>query len=225
MSELVVGDTSKTAVSQYAETNEQRAVLAKQVKAGQQTVVAKEPSQRDGGSREVIMCGPSCDLGSRVHVDMSGFPTPNRRSLLSRLRAWYHVSVLRLLVEEVRNLPERTGCALEMRALEIGGYMGSIRTGMGAPLAFESQICKHAYIRYMQQLQMDHPFLSIFDRLLAAQAWKAGSEWDDRTDTLRTQGHCSSIYPEGGNTMPPQATQQTSKRGPAIDLQGDKPNV
>lgn len=155
---------------------------------------------------------PSCDLESRVLLDRSSLSTTNGRSLRAGLRRWYHVSVLRLLVEELRSLPERTGCALEMRALEIRGYTGLSRTGMGAPLAFESQSCKRAYIRYMQQLQMDHPFLSIFDRLLVAQAWKAGSEWDDRTDTLRTQGHCSSVYPEGGNSMPPHVTQQPRAR-------------
>ncbi len=47
-------DTSKTAVSQCAETNRQRDVLTKQVKAGQQTVVATEPRRRDGGNRDVI---------------------------------------------------------------------------------------------------------------------------------------------------------------------------
>jgi hypothetical protein len=45
MSNSLAGDTSKTAVSQYAETNKRRAVLTKQVKAGQQTVVATEPSK------------------------------------------------------------------------------------------------------------------------------------------------------------------------------------
>jgi hypothetical protein len=142
----------------------------------QQAVVATEP--RDGRSREVITVGSSCDLESRVRLDMSGLPTTNARSLLARLRAWYHVSVLRLLVKEACSLPERMGCALEMRAWELRGYTDLSRTRMGALRVFESQSCKHGYIRYMQQLQAEHPFLSIFDRLLAGQAWKAGSEWE-----------------------------------------------
>jgi hypothetical protein len=54
MSRSLDGDTSKTAVSQYAETNKQRAVLTKQVNPGQETVVATEPNRREGGSRDVI---------------------------------------------------------------------------------------------------------------------------------------------------------------------------
>ena len=54
MSKSLFGDTSKTAVSQYAVMKRQRDVLTKQVKAGQQTVVATEPKIRDGGSRELI---------------------------------------------------------------------------------------------------------------------------------------------------------------------------
>ena len=35
-------------------------------KQGQQTVVATEPRNRDGGNREAINVRPSCDLESRV---------------------------------------------------------------------------------------------------------------------------------------------------------------
>jgi hypothetical protein len=55
MPKSFVGDISKTAVSQRAVTNKRRAVLTKQVNAGQQIVVATEPSNRDGGSFDVIM--------------------------------------------------------------------------------------------------------------------------------------------------------------------------
>lgn len=55
MSKSSVGDTSKIAVSQRAVTNNERAVLTKQVNAGQQMVVAIEPSSRDGGCLAVIM--------------------------------------------------------------------------------------------------------------------------------------------------------------------------
>jgi hypothetical protein len=154
-------------------------------KRGPQTVVATTARRRDRRAREVITVGRSCDLESCARLDMSGPPTTNDRSLLARLRVWYHVSVLRLLVKEARSLPERMGCALEMRTWELRGYTGLSRTRMGTLLAFESQSCKRADIRHMQQLQADHPFLSIVDRLLPGQAWKAGSEWDGRTGTLQ----------------------------------------
>src|ERR1700732_5051398 len=54
MSKSFLGEISKIAVSQCAVTNKRRDVLTKQVKAGQQTVVATEPSRRDGWNRDVI---------------------------------------------------------------------------------------------------------------------------------------------------------------------------
>lgn len=54
MSKSFLGETSKTAVSQCAVTNKRRDVLTKQLKAGQQTVVATEPRMRDGGNLDVI---------------------------------------------------------------------------------------------------------------------------------------------------------------------------
>jgi hypothetical protein len=76
--------------------------------------------------------------------------------------------------------------------LENRGHTGLTRLGLHAPLAFQSQDCKRAYIRYMQQLQTEHPQLTILDRLLLGKAWQAGSEWNVRVDTLRTQDVYSS---------------------------------
>jgi hypothetical protein len=82
------------------------------------------------------------------------------------------MSVLRLL--EFRNLFHHKGLALEMREREIRSHKGSVR--IHAPLAFESQSYKRAYIRYTQQLHVEHPPLTILDHLLVGEAWQAGSE-------------------------------------------------
>ena len=39
--------------------------------------------------------------------------------------------------------------------------------------------CTHDYIVYMQQISARFPSLSIFDRLLLTEAWKAGLESGD----------------------------------------------
>jgi hypothetical protein len=93
---------------------------------------------------------------------------------------------------EFRNFLHHIEVALEMRAWELRGYRGSVRTQLPARPAFRSRTCKRAYIRYMQQLQTEHPQLTILDRLLLGGAWQAGSEWDGLVGTLRTQDQCSS---------------------------------
>jgi hypothetical protein len=72
MSDSFVGDTENIAVSQCAERNKQREVLTKQVNAGQQTVVATEPSQRDGGSLEAINVLPVIKTLPRILVRKPG---------------------------------------------------------------------------------------------------------------------------------------------------------
>src|SRR5438128_11806814 len=109
---------------------------------------------------------PEDDLGSRVRVDMSSFPKSTRPALLGVLRRWYYVSLLRLLIMECRNFFHHIGFAIEMRELEIRNPKDSVPTGLRAPLAFQSQTCKRAYIHYMQQLRMEHPQLTILDLLL-----------------------------------------------------------
>jgi hypothetical protein len=138
---------------------------------------------------------PDEDSGARVRLDMSSFPKSSPRSLFGVLRRWYHVSVLRLLVAEFRNLFHHIEVALEIRAWELRGYQGSVHVGLLEPLAFQSQSCKRAYIRYTQRLQAEHPQLTILDHLLAGEAWKAGSEWNGPMDILRNQDNLSSSPP------------------------------
>ena len=157
---------------------------------------------------------PDEALESRVRLDTSSFPKSTPWSLCGVLRRWYHVSVLRLLLMELCNLRHHIEVALEMRELEIRNYRGSGHTQLHAPLAFRSQSCKRAYIGYTQQLQMEHPQLTILDHLLLGKAWQAGSECDGPMGTQQTQDKLSSAYPVGGNSMPPPATQQPTKRDP-----------
>src|ERR1017187_7481974 len=106
------------------------------------------------------------DSESRVRLDMSSFPKSTRPVLSGVLRRWYYVSVLRLLIMEFRNLGHHIRFALQTREMELRGYRGSVLKGMHAPLAFQSQTCKRAYIRYTQRLQAEHPHLCILDVVL-----------------------------------------------------------
>jgi hypothetical protein len=156
--------------------------------------------------------------GSRVPLDMSSFPKSSGLSLFRVLRLWYRASVLRILVMEFRNLLCHIRFSLETYELESQGQTGLIRLGLRAPLAFQSQSCKRAYIRYMQQIQAERPHMTILDLLLLGKAWQAGSEWNGPAGTLRTQDECSSANPVGGNSMPPLATQQLTKHDPSNPL-------
>lgn len=103
------------------------------------------------------------DSGSGVRLDRPSFPRSNPRSLFGVFQRWYHVSVLRLLIAEFRNLFHHIEVALEMREREIRGSKGSVRSPLHAPLVFGSQSSKRAYIRYTQQLQVEYPHLTILD--------------------------------------------------------------
>ena len=121
--------------------------------------------------------------------------TAKRLSLFVVLRRWYWTSALRVLLAELRNLAHRISWALEIRAWELRGYKEPspttlARTSIGSPQ-------KYAYIHYIQRLQARHPSLTIVDFYLAARSWKDGSEWESRTDILRsqTETQCSSDPP------------------------------
>jgi hypothetical protein len=99
-------------------------------------------------------------------------PTATSSALLSRIRRWYHFSVLRLLVVEIRNCVPRIEWVLRIRA---GKDREVIQLEKDS--SFLAVGCyTHAHTRYMQGVRRDFPFLSVFDRLLLASAWKAGWE-------------------------------------------------
>jgi hypothetical protein len=99
---------------------------------------------------------------------------------------WSHpYRALRLLLWELCSLVHRIRWILQIYAVERLGGKDSIRRWMnssGVPVAYKSD-----YIPYMQQMEALHPFLSIFDRLLLTQAWKAGLESGIRIGMSQSQ--------------------------------------
>jgi hypothetical protein len=144
---------------------------------------------------------PGEDSGARVRLDMSSFPRSIPWSLFGVLRLWYRVSALRLLIAEFRNLFHHIEVALEIRAWELRGSKGSVHVRLLEPLAFQSQSCRRAYSHYMQQLQTEHPRMTILDLLLLGKAWKAGSEWNDPAGILQNQDNLSSSLPAGQDEL------------------------
>lgn len=112
-------------------------------------------------------------------------------STFARLRRWYRHSALRLLVAEIRALGHRSRWVLQIREVELLRGKDSVRIWMDDSLVGGPQSYRLAYMCYMQQIEKRFPFLSIFDLLLLAQVWKAGSEWNGREDTSQRQdGSC-----------------------------------
>jgi hypothetical protein len=99
-------------------------------------------------------------------------PTSTLSGLPSRIRRWYRLSALHLLVIEIRNCVPHIEWALRIHAKKdrevIQLEKDSSFLGVGC--------YTHAHIRYMQSIRRDFPFLSVFERLLLARAWKAGWE-------------------------------------------------
>ena len=121
-------------------------------------------------------------IPSHVHA-----PISKRISLSLRLRRWYRHSALRLLLSEIRALGHRIRWVLEIREVELLRGKDSIHNWMNDSLIGGPQSYRLAYTGYMQRIEARYPFLSIFDLLLLAQAWKAGSEWNGRADTWQNQ--------------------------------------
>lgn len=92
---------------------------------------------------------------------------------LLRLRRWYRRSSLRLLLHDLHSLPYRMGWTLEI--YEAGRLRGKVEVRRWAEGCAVGGPYTHEYILYMQQIEDKYPFLSLFDRLLLTEAWKAGS--------------------------------------------------
>jgi hypothetical protein len=160
-------------------------------------------------------------------VDTSASSSPNatRRLRFSRLCCWYQSSALRLLIGECRSLVHRSRAALEIRAWERQGRKGTILRLPGWTPLRRDQSYTHACILDMQQIQAQHPFLSVFDLLLLQQAWRAGWAWHSRTTgTLQSHSVLDSCgLSEGGNSMSPPAVPQDSKRDRSAPLPSRSP--
>ncbi len=219
MSRSFLGETSKTAVSHCAVTNKRRDVLTKQVNAGQQTVVATEPSRRDGGNRDLIKVEPSGDLGSHVRLDMSSVPSAKSLSPDLVLRRWWWCSWLRILWPELCNLAQRIRWAREIQLWELRGFQGQHPLELKAKANSQCRICRPVYMTYMQQLSSLRPSLTVVDSCLVSQAWWAGWQSAHRMGRMQNQqGKCSSCSPVDSDSMLPLAVQQSTKRDPSNSL-------
>jgi hypothetical protein len=112
------------------------------------------------------------------------------------------------------NLVHRIRWVLEIRAWELRGYREPLPFLFQFPLTPEAKNSKRAYIRYTPQLMAQYPSLTIVDRSLLEQSWLAGWKFGVRTCTSQSPtilGPSDNLG--GGNSMPPQATQQPSEDG------------
>ena len=100
---------------------------------------------------------------------------------LVRLRRWYRYSLLRLLLHEVCSLMYRIGWVFEIYEAEHLRGKAEVRKWR-VSCAVTGPYTRN-YILYMQQIEALYPWLSIFDRLLLSQAWKAGLESSVVQDT------------------------------------------
>lgn len=103
-------------------------------------------------------------------------------SPLAALRRWYRWSLLRLLLLELRNLIDRIQWVSRIHAAERLRGLDSTRRWMDEALIPPPRSRQHAYIADMREIESKHPFLSVFDLLLLSKAWRAGSEWKDRSE-------------------------------------------
>jgi hypothetical protein len=150
-------------------------------------------------------------------LDISSLPISiPKTSLVARLQRWYRHSALRVLLAECCSLRHRIRWVLEIRAVERQHGKGSVHEWIYRESVPWRQIYTPAYIRYMQQIEFRHPFLSIFDLHLVSQAWKAGLGYDNRICTSQNLDKSQAcIAPEGGNSMSPEAVQQSTKCDPS----------
>ena len=234
MSESLAGDTSKTAVSQYAETNKQRDVLTKQVNAGQQTVVATEPRKRDGGRREEIIRAfdtPNpCMQGRAVCLELpsGGEGSAHSQSLSELLRGkilWSRPALLwRGFLRECRSFYHRMG------NLDI---VSAVRFGAGSDLAPQIPRASHhplcnrtnLRIRDTKTLFARLPWVTPWDVELFVSGWELGAK-SAALDACNCEiyrrlpipNNSASANPDGSNSMPPSEVQQSPRHDPSNPL-------
>ena len=103
-------------------------------------------------------------------------PTSNAGDWRFRLRHWYRFSALRLLWLEIGSMGHRMRWSLRIRAVKLRRGDAKTRDWMAqaAFLGFGFETTENT--RYMQRIETEFPFLTIFERLLLVQAWKSGWE-------------------------------------------------
>ena len=130
------------------------------------------------------------------------------------LRQWYGTSIVHVLLAELGSLGHRISWALEIRSWALRGYTAPLPTVLAWRPDRTCRTCRRAYILDMQSIQSLHPSLTIVDSHLITQVWWAAAQSAHRMDTQQNQQKsCSLCSPMGGNSMLPQAVQQSTKRG------------
>ena len=141
---------------------------------------------------------PTAATKSHVQADISDsapLPISTSSALLSRIRLWYRFSSLRLLLTESRNLGHRIGWCFRIRRVKL--HRGDSATGLWMKEAafLGSGPYTRDHTRYMQDIKREIPFLSVFDRLLVAKAWKAGWESCARVGMSLSESQYRSLLP------------------------------
>ena len=149
-------------------------------------------------------------------LNISPLSTPTSFFLVQFLRRWWWSSRLRVLLPEIRTLACRMGWILEIRAWEMRGHRRPIPSIVGLAEGLQARKAKHACIPYMQQIQTRYPSLTIVDLFLVEQGWLAG--WELGVRTYIAQNKNSSTYPDSGNSMPREVTQQSTIHGSSTPL-------
>lgn len=146
-----------------------------------------------------------------VGVD-TGAPFPSKWIALVRAPwRWYQLSGLRLLLLEGSSLPLRMAAILRSASWVLRGYMEPVPKGLDRLPTYQSQAHKVAYIRYIERIQANLQFLSLFDYHLVSQSWRDGWESCVRSYTEQNQTRmCSSANPDNGNSMPLPTVQQST---------------
>lgn len=122
---------------------------------------------------------------SHVLPDILNSQFQPKSSFSLMLRRWYFYSALLLSISEIRTLGLRIRRVLEIRRAEMLRGDEKVRAWMdGCAVTGPGT---RDYIIYMQRTAEDNPSLSIYDRLLLTEAWKAGWESGARKDTARNQ--------------------------------------
>jgi len=135
--------------------------------------------------RQVGTIPSQTETTARVHLDTVNRGLSTHRLLFLTFHHWWRNSALRLLLSEGNSLLRRMKWIREIRAVERQCGKDSIRQWRDQSLVPAAY--KAAYIDYMRQTGVRHPFLSIFDLLLLSRTWKAGLEYGIHIGTLRTQ--------------------------------------
>jgi hypothetical protein len=180
MSKSFIGGTSKTAVSQCAETNKQRDVLTKQVNAGQRTVVATAPRMGDGGSREVITRNRSVPFEaskSGVRWGNQVRPTPKWKRPFLSLRDSLRYSLVQILLEECRSLFRRIQVRARSRELAFGLVFHRVLRAYPTRRASDRVIIYAAAHATRHRLPTEETWIGLLDVRMVVQSWIAGIEF------------------------------------------------